>query len=334
MDELSIEKNDDEISLIDLFAVLLRRKWMIIITTAIACIAVVVVCIMSLKLPPEKSFMPNKYTPRAQMLINNKESSSNSIASMLGSSGLGNLASLAGVNVGGGATNSALASYLVNSNTIQDEVINKFDLVTRYKIKKSPVTYTRKKLKENLASNFDDKTGVFTISFTDRDPVFAQSVVNYVVDRLEQRFLEIGVDQNKLAAANLEENINTSYNRILDLQSQVQKLEQSSYMNYGQSSIVMDSTMLKMELEVQEQIYAGLKAQYESLKITMASEQPVFQILEYAEIPDEKSGPSRGKLCIIVAFAAFFLSVFLAFLLNAVENIKKDPQAMAKLKGK
>ena len=33
------------------------------------------------------------------------------------------------------------------------------------------------------------------------------------------------------------------------------------------------------------------------------------------------------------SFAAAFLSVFLAFLLNAIENIKKDPIAMAKLKG-
>jgi uncharacterized protein involved in exopolysaccharide biosynthesis len=47
-----------------------------------------------------------------------------------------------------------------------------------------------------------------------------------------------------------------------------------------------------------------------------------------------KSGPSRGMLCIIVTFAAFFVSVFLAFLLNALENIKKDPEAMAKLKKK
>ena len=91
--------------------------------------------------------------------------------------------------------------------------------------------------------------------------------------------------------------------------------------------------MLKMELEVQEKLYAGLKAQYESLKISMASEQPVFQILEYAEVPDQKSGPSRGKLCIIVTFASFFIAVILAFLLNAIENIKKDPVAMEKLKG-
>ncbi len=338
MSEEVIQQNDkeDEISLIDLFAVLLHWKWLIITITSIACVVVVVVCVVSLKLSPEKSFMPNKYTPKAQMLINNKDSGGSSLSSMLSSSGLGNLASLAGVNVsGGGMSYSALASYLVASNTIQDAVIQKYNLTERYKIKKSPVTETRKALAKVLNASFDDKTGVFTISFTDRDPAFAQSVVNYVVDLLENRFNEIGVDQNKLAASNLEENINTAYKNMLDLQKQIQDLERSASYGYGtgSGSIVMDSTMLDLEFKVQQQIYSGLKAQYESLKITMASEQPVFQILEYAEIPDQKSAPSRGKLCIIVAFAAFFLSVFLAFLLNAIQNIKKDPEAMAKLKG-
>ena len=39
-------------------------------------------------------------------------------------------------------------------------------------------------------------------------------------------------------------------------------------------------------------------------------------------------------LCIIVTFTSFFVSVFMAFLLNALKNIKNDPVAMSKLKGK
>ena len=333
--EVKVQK-PEEITLIDLFAVLLHWKWLITIITGLACVIVVIVCVLSIKLPSDVSFMPNKYTPRAQMLINNKDSGSSSLSSMLNSSGLGSLASLAGVNVSGsGITYSALASYLVSSNTIQDAVIQKFDLIKRYKIKESPIASSRKALSKYLSAGYDDKTGVFTISFTDRDPVLAQAVVNYVVDLLEKRFTEIGVDQNKLAASNLEENIETAYNNMIDLQKQIQDLERNASYGYGAagSSIIMDSTMLELEFKVQQQIYSGLKAQYESLKVTMASEQPVFQILEYAEIPDQKSGPSRGKLCIIVAFAAFFMSVFLAFALNAVQNIRKDPKAMAKLKG-
>jgi hypothetical protein len=39
-------------------------------------------------------------------------------------------------------------------------------------------------------------------------------------------------------------------------------------------------------------------------------------------------------LCIIVTFAAGFFAVFLAFALNAISNIKKDPEAMAKFRRK
>jgi len=88
-----------------------------------------------------------------------------------------------------------------------------------------------------------------------------------------------------------------------------------------------------LELNAKEQVYTQLKVQYELLKITMASEKPIFQILEMAEIPDQKSGPSRGMLCIVVTFAAGFFAVFLAFALNAIANIKKDPEIMAKLRG-
>ena len=177
----------------------------------------------------------------------------------------------------------------------------------------------------------------FTVNFTDTDPVFARDVVNYVVGLLEERFFELGIDKNKLTQKNLEENIKSSYDQILSLQTQIHELEMSVTNVYNPSStpsIMMDTSLIKMELNVQEEIYAQLKAQYEMLKVTMASEQPVFQILEYAEVPDQKSKPSRGMLCIIVTFAAFFVSVFLAFLLNALENIKNDPEAMAKLKKK
>jgi len=87
-----------------------------------------------------------------------------------------------------------------------------------------------------------------------------------------------------------------------------------------------------MELEAMKQVYTQLRVQMELLRVTMASETPIFQILELAEAPDRKSGPSRGLISVIVILAAVFLSVFVAFALNAISNIRKDPQAMAKLR--
>ena len=174
----SVDKQDDEISLIDLFAVLLRYKKMIIISVVCCMIFAVGISVISLMQKPEKSIMPNKYTPKALMLINNGNNS-NSMSSMLSSSGLGSLAGLAGVSAG--SSNSGLALYFAGTNSFLDPIVDKFNLVERYKIKKFPRANSRKALQKNLSANYDEDSGVFSISFTDIDPVFASDVVNYAV---------------------------------------------------------------------------------------------------------------------------------------------------------
>lgn len=327
--------DDDEIDLLDLFAVLWRRKWLIFGLTILFALGAVAYSIGSLLLPPEKSYMPNLYTPQALMLINDA-SSSGGLSSMLSSSGLGGLASLAGVSVPSGSSNSGLAVYLTGTNTFLDSIVDEFDIIERYEIKKSFRAESRKELKKNLSAKFDEKSGVFSISFTDKDPAFAQRVVNYAVSYLENRFNEMGIDKNKLSKENLEANIKNTYNEIIKLEDESASLDQASargIYSLNGSSLVLEATRIKRELDAQTEIYKQLKTQYELLKVQMASESPVFQILEYAEIPDQKSKPGRGMLCIVVTFAGFFLSIFLVFVLNAIQNIKNDPVALKKLKG-
>jgi uncharacterized protein involved in exopolysaccharide biosynthesis len=330
-----IEKNDsdDEISLIDLFAVLWHRKKMIITITVAAAIGAVLFSIISLLLPPEDSFLPNVYTPEAIMLIDNKSSSGN-LSSML--SNMGSLASLAGLAMSGESNYSQLAVFLVETNSFLDAVVDEFGIIKKLKLEKSPRAESRKALKKLLKAEVDSTSGTLSISFKDIDPEYARDVVNFSVGYLEKRFGELGLDKNKIEKENLEINIANTYKEILQLEEDSRRLEQS--VAYGSSydrlpAITIEMNRLVLELEAQKQIYTQLKVQYELNRIDIASESPIFQVLEYAEVPDQKSGPSRGLICIIVTFAAGFLSVFLAFVLNAVSNIKNDPQAMAKLRG-
>jgi uncharacterized protein involved in exopolysaccharide biosynthesis len=217
-----------------------------------------------------------------------------------------------------------------------DSIVDKFNMIERYKIKKFPRTSSRKKLKKLIKADVDTKSGVFSISFTDIDPVFAKDVVNYCTVYLEKRFDELGLDKNKIEKENLEVNIANTFREIQQLEEESRKLEQSVASGFSTGrlpAITMSVNRISLELAAQRQVYTQLKVQYEMLKVNMASEKPVFQILEMAEVPDQKSGPGRGQLCIIVVFAAGFFAVFLAFVLNAIANIKNDPEAMKKLKG-
>ena len=331
--EDTVQKTEDEISLIDLFAVLMRYKKMIIISCTLAAVFVVAFSIISIVLPPEKSPLPNQYTPEAHMLIKESGNASNGLASVLSSSA-GGLASMAGLSASAGPTYSSLAVFLASSNSFLDAVTDKFGFVERLKIKKNIRANSRKALKKKLAAEYDEDSGIFTVSFTDIDPVFARSVVDFSVDWLSDRFDELGLDNNKIQKENLEKNIQLCYNEILRLEREQQSLGASvsdPTSAWNIPSITTGSAKIQLELGAQRQVYTQLKSQYELLKVQMQSEQPVFQIIERPEVPDMKSKPSRGKLCIIVEFAAFFMSVFAAFALNAYKNIKNDPEAWGKL---
>jgi uncharacterized protein involved in exopolysaccharide biosynthesis len=327
------EVPSNKISFIDLFAVLLERMNMIIGITLAAAIGVVAASVISLVLPPEKSFMPNTYTPYAYMLINDASASSGGISSMLNSNGLGGLASLAGVGLPSGSSNSKLAVYLTGMNAFLDSVVDEFNIIQRYKIKDSPRTESRKALKKNLTVEFDSDSEVLSIGFTDIDPAFAQSVVNFSVRYLERRFDELGIDKSKLEKENLEINIEKTFQDIQSLQQEGMKLNQSVLQGglVNIPSISLETSRIELELEAKRNVYSQLKLQYELLMVSMSSEKPVFQILELAEIPDQKSGPGRGLLCIVVTLGAGFFAVFLTFLLDAITSIKHDPDAMSRL---
>lgn len=315
-----------ELDLIDLFAVLLRYKALIIIITMFSIVGVLAFSILSLVLPPDTSPLPNKYTANAQMLIND---------SSFSGGGIGSLSSIAGISVTDSSTYSKLALFIAQSDTFLDTLVEEFDLISRYGIDKYERAESRRLLQENLSVSFDKGKSVLSISFTDKDPQFTQIVVNFIIRYMEKLFTEAAIDNNQRYIDNLEFTITNIYDEIISLDEESKKFdltdERGAYAANG-SSLFLESTRIKREIQVQEAVYTQLKTQYELIKVTMASENPVFQV-EYAQVPDKKSEPSRGMLCIIVSFAGFFLSVFLAFLLNAVKNIKKDPDAMARLRG-
>ena len=299
-------QNPDEISLIDLLAVLLRHKRLIIITTVLTMIFAVAFSAISIVLPPEKSYLPNLYTPKALIFISGKNSYGK------------------------------LATTFVETNSFLDAVLDEFDLITRFEIGNRPRTESRKALQKLISTEFDDKSSVFSISFADRDPEFAKRVVDFSVKLIENLFLNLGVVDR-----NFEEELTNSYKEILNLQKKIQSLENSVSSDYASlltpTATMTDASIISLELEAQKSVCIQLKTQYELLKIKMDSEKPVFQVIEGAEIEGAeieggKFKPSRGMFCIIITFASFFVSVFLAFALNAVENIRKDPEAMEKLR--
>jgi len=86
-------------------------------------------------------------------------------------------------------------------------------------------------------------------------------------------------------------------------------------------------------LRIQKNIYEALSQQFELTKLSLESE-PVFTVLDPAEVPDEKTGPSRGRISMITVFLALIASVVVALLLNALRNLSAGPAGSRRLKGR
>ena len=206
--------NSREISLIDLMGTIIRHKKIIIAGTLGVIVVVTMLIVISRLLPSDQSFLPDVYKPQAVMLVNTEDTSG--ISSMLGSSGLSSLAGMAGISVG--SNYGELSVYIAQSYSVLDALIGKFGLVDRYKIKKSPKTDARKALLKHYTAQYDDKTGLLTISFEDRDPQLACDLVNYAVSLVDQRFTMIGGNRNLTKKEQLEQ-------KLADVQAEMSRLE-------------------------------------------------------------------------------------------------------------
>ena len=393
---------EDEIDLLALFGVLFKYKLLIIIITLVSALGAVGFSVRSLVLPPEKSPLPNRYRPEALILVQGQQQGG--LSSMLLTSGLGALASMAGISAGGSGYGE-LAVKLLKSKSILDTIAEEFNLVERYKIKKYFKAETRSIILNNSNFDYDAKTNTITISYEDYDPALATAVVNRMVELLDKRFSSIGGNRNltlkklleeKLAGVSAEMSILET--RIQDFQQEhgvlsieelateqitmlarmrsqliLKEVEIKTYSDFsriedpvikrlkserdnllklirevesGFSSyekimpaqkdlpeLALEFMHLKRDLFVQEKIYEILIQQYELTKLSIEGEEPIFQVLELAEVPDKKSGPSRSMICIVTVFLAFFFSIIAVFILNAVKNIKNDPDKIKRIKG-
>lgn len=81
---------------------------------------------------------------------------------------------------------------------------------------------------------------------------------------------------------------------------------------------------LNMDLQIQLGIYETISQRYELEQISAVDSVP-FYVLEYAEVPTEKSGPQRSQLCIIVTVGAFFAAIAFVLMHHVIQTISNDP---------
>jgi len=165
--ETRIDESENTVDALDILLVLARRRWAIVITTAVFCLFGAILCLV---------LKPN-FTATAIILPPQQQSSSSGLLSQLGS-----LASLSGGSAALGLKTPAdMYVGILESRSIADNLITKFHLQAVYKDKK--LQDARKSLKSHTEIEAG-KDSLIHISVTDHDAGRASDLANAYVDQL------------------------------------------------------------------------------------------------------------------------------------------------------
>jgi uncharacterized protein involved in exopolysaccharide biosynthesis len=395
----NIKKNEERAPIENLLyylSILLKYKWIVIIITFLAAIGSVAYSIITIRLPPDESPLPNYYQANARLLVHSGQRGST--ASLLASLGVDMPSSSANIDIG------EFAVQVLRSRYVVDKLVKKFNIIEELETKENVRSRSREIILAGLSTNYDRRTGILSISYQSTDPQFAMDIVNAYVEQLQNWFLEQGGTDKLQQVKTLNEKLLEVKEEIFTLETKIQQFQrrigalsvsevaqtQSAMLDELQQQLVEldvriknyretttfkdDPTLLRLqaerrnisetideiyegnigtgqtiparnelpklsieferlnrELDIQERIFETLAEQYEVAKLTAESE-PVFSILEAAELPEEKAGPSRGRLCMMVTAGSFFGSIVLVFLIHMIRKIVSDPSKRTILK--
>lgn len=304
---LDSKLKSDQIELLALLSDLWMSRWLIISFFLVFATSSVFYALS----------LPNEYRASA-LLAPSSQGSAGGLAKVAGQ--LGGLASLAGINIGGGDSgNDVIAMELIRSwsflekfienNSIEAEVFavkgwnrktdeliydsDIYDPINKLWVRPVDLDRQRKSrpsswelydtLKDRIAVSQDKNTGLITLSVTHYSPQIAKKWVDKIVE---------AINAHIKARDKLEASKSISY-----LNKKVQETNIS---------------------EMQSVFYQLIEEQTKTLMLAEISEEYALKTVSEAKAPEEKVGPNRALICIVITFLGSVLGVVVVIVKNYI----------------
>jgi uncharacterized protein involved in exopolysaccharide biosynthesis len=229
--------------------------------------------------------------------------------------GLSNLASLAGVNVGGEVSLSKLYPTIATSEAVLKNVIyqkyrtksfpDSADLLKIWDIddKNPQLAYEAmlKSLRDGLEVSLDNKTSVLSISLLTKEPQLSADIVNTVASELD-------LFVRTKRTTNASEERKWIEGRLQDVKNDLEKSENALKDFRETNRRVSDSPQLLLEQErfirevqINSTLYTELKKQYELTRIEEIKNIPIVNIMD-AGRPAASLEKPRKRIIVSVSF--------------------------------
>lgn len=306
-----IYADEDEIDLLDLWNILWKARAFIIGVTLICTLAAVFYSLFMLPPPIFKS----------EAVLRSLKKDSGNISKLAGL--MGNLP--IPLDIAGNNEGSDILTFL-NSRNLKIRLIEKFNLLVHMnpgiwdeKAQKwsvedpEAIPTTIMAIQQNLLQKTyqvieDKKSGLISISWLDKDPVFACEMVKRVVAELTY-YLENEFDTTAKREREFIDRQLTQITRELE------------HWERQVPSKKLPLARIQRERLAAQTVYTELRKQLELAKINEARELTSFKIIDEPFVPERGIRRSKRLICTITLIMSGFCSVFIVFCRHFVTNL-------------
>jgi len=298
---------EDEIDLRELFATILKYKYKILFFTIIIT-SLTIIYTMSI---------PNSY--KSEVILSPQGQSK---SSSLG--GLGALAGLAGVSLGGSSSMDAFSSLntILKNNTFNKMMIKKYDLINKLSVnnmdKNLVFAMNNRTFYDLLNNKVDDH-----INVNDEDKIYTtiqslKGMINLSQDKKTSSItLSVNSKDRFLAKELLELYLKESTTQLekLDMQDLEKKLKYYKEELSNTQDIELRTQLSQLVSSLmQKKVLSKASEYYNVRKITQA---------EVAYIKD-KTKPKRGLIVVVSFITSLILAIFMVFFIEFLRGNKEE----------
>lgn len=170
-------------------------------------------------------------------------------------------------------------------------------------------TLQTKRLDDFFTVSRDEKTGLITLAWVDRDAAFAARMLERIIQELSH-YLEFEYEtdaqrERVFIGGQLEK-------AKADLRSWEERIPDAK----------LTQGAIQRELVASQLVYQELRKQLELAKIQEAKQVVSFKVLDKPFIPEIKYQPKRALICAATLMAAGFLSIIILFVRRGYRNLK------------
>ncbi len=176
-------------------------------------------------------FIDERFEATSLLLPSQEENSTSSLLSSL--KGLP-------IDLNGLGTGSDVDLYnsIVNSRSVLDQVIKKFDLFKVYKIDTSNIGYyeqTLKILRGNINADENDDGVTYNVTVTAPSPLLAAEMTNYIVEQLNNRIVDLKIKKSMMNREYLEARVNDIKDSLNNAENQLKFFSEKTGMFEAES---------------------------------------------------------------------------------------------------